>query len=166
MWSEVDDELVVFDPQTNQAHALNATSALIFGLCDGSTTAAEMAPRLEELGLPPDPEIVALALSELSDAGLVTVTGEEAAPGVTRRGLARRLGLSAAALALIPAIESIDVQPAMASTSPALTTTFTTTQVGTTTFTTTQVGTTTFTTTKGVPFTTTGVPFTTTPTSS
>ncbi len=39
-------EGVLFDPKTNTTHALNATSLLIWNLCDGTHTAADMASAL------------------------------------------------------------------------------------------------------------------------
>jgi PqqD family protein of HPr-rel-A system len=50
-----DNENVVFDPQTDSVHFLNATAMAIWVLCDGETTADEMIGAICELsGLPPD----------------------------------------------------------------------------------------------------------------
>jgi hypothetical protein len=40
---EVDDGLVVYDARTDRVHYLNATAALVFSLCDGQRTPAELA---------------------------------------------------------------------------------------------------------------------------
>ena len=41
--AEIDDELVVYDPQTAALHHLNPAAALVFGLCDGTATMKETA---------------------------------------------------------------------------------------------------------------------------
>jgi Coenzyme PQQ synthesis protein D (PqqD) len=110
----IDSELLVFDPETDEVHSLNESSALVFDMCDGSSTTEEMRARLPEIGLPADPEIIELALAELDEASLIAVQPALAASNVTRRTLTRRLGLSAVAVALIPVVETILAQPAAA----------------------------------------------------
>jgi coenzyme PQQ synthesis protein D (PqqD) len=110
-------ELVVFVPATNEAHSLNPTALLIFERCDGATSRAEMVAALESVGLPADPGIVSLALSDLAEASLVVIDDEAPQLGVTRRVVIRRLGLSATAIAMLPVVETIFVQPAAAQTS-------------------------------------------------
>jgi len=41
--NEVTDGLTVFDPATDRIHYLNATAAIVFTLCDGTHSAAEIA---------------------------------------------------------------------------------------------------------------------------
>jgi hypothetical protein len=110
----VGSELLVFDPETDEAHSLNESASLVFDMCDGSSTTEEMRARLPEIGLPADPEIIELALAELDEASLIEVQPALAASNVTRRTLTRRLGLSAVAVALIPVVETILAQPAAA----------------------------------------------------
>jgi hypothetical protein len=45
---KLDDEIVLFDPDQTQALCLNATASLIWGLCDGATTVAEMVQLLRD----------------------------------------------------------------------------------------------------------------------
>lgn len=111
---QLEGELLVFDPETNEAHSLNESAALVFEMCDGSSTTEEMRNRLPEISLPADAEIVELALAELVEASLIEVQPELPASGVTRRTLTRRLGLSAVGVALIPVVETILAQPAAA----------------------------------------------------
>jgi coenzyme PQQ synthesis protein D (PqqD) len=113
----VEAQLLVFDPETNEAHALNEGAALVYELCDGETTTEEMRLRLPEIGLPPDREIVELALAELREASLIDVAPELPATGVTRRTLTRRLGLSAVGVALIPVVDTVLAAPAYAQSS-------------------------------------------------
>jgi PqqD family protein of HPr-rel-A system len=107
----IDNELLVFNPATNEGHALNDTAAAVFNLCDGRTDRAAMAAALAgEFGLPADPAVLDLALSELRDAGLIT--GEDVPAGINRRTVIRRLGLSVMAAAALPIIETVLARPA------------------------------------------------------
>jgi Coenzyme PQQ synthesis protein D (PqqD) len=107
-------ELLVLKEGSLEAHALNETAAIVFDLCDGETSRAVMAAEVaRRTGLPADESIIDLALSELADAGLV-VLDEAESPGITRRSLIRRLALPAAALALLPIVETI-LMPSAAS---------------------------------------------------
>lgn len=110
---EIDGEVLVVNSATSEAHALNGASAVVFTLCDGATTRAEMATLVAvQTGLPVDTEIVDLALAELVDAGIVTCA---AAPTqATRRQMLRRLGLVAGAAAAFPLVETITMLPAAA----------------------------------------------------
>ena len=132
-------EMVVFVPASNEAHSLNQTASLIFDLCDGVTTRAQMVAALQDVGLPADTAIVNLALAELAEASLVIVDDERPQVGVSRRTVIRRLGLSATAIALLPVVETILVQSAAAQVSGTTTTTTSTSTstTSTTTFTTT-----------------------------
>ena len=107
-------ELLVLKPSTNEAHALNQTAAIVFDLCDGATTPAQMVAEVaRRTGLPADQGIVELALTELSDAGLITLE-ESAQPALSRRGLIRKLALPVAGIALLPVVETI-LMPTVAS---------------------------------------------------
>jgi hypothetical protein len=84
-------------------------------LCDGTVSKSEMTARLQRrTGLPADEEIVDLALAELADAGLIVLDNPEPLAAVTRRSLIRRFALSAAAVAMLPIVETILVPPASA----------------------------------------------------
>jgi hypothetical protein len=107
-------ELLVLTPSTNEAHALNETAAIVFDLCDGRTTRAAMVAEVaRRTGLPSDESIVDLALTELSDAGLITLD-ETAQTGLPRRALIRKLALPVGAIALLPVVETI-LMPTIAS---------------------------------------------------
>jgi len=109
------DEILAVKTATSEAHALNQSAAVIFDLCDGTVSKSEMAARLQRrTGLPADEEIVDLALAELADAGLITLDSPEFVATVTRRSLIRRFALSAAAVAMLPIVETILVPPASA----------------------------------------------------
>jgi hypothetical protein len=101
---ELPDELLVYDQEQHRAHCLNQTAALVFRHADGTRTAAELAL------LPgADDQVVGLALEQLAAAGLLEGAAPGAEPaspaGMTRRDVARRVGLAAAIL--LPAVASI-----------------------------------------------------------
>jgi hypothetical protein len=109
------DEILAVKTATSEAHALNQSAAVIFDLCDGTVSKYEMAARLQRrTGLPADEQIIDLALAELVDAGLITLDSPEPLATVTRRSLIRRFALSAAAVAMLPIVETILVPPASA----------------------------------------------------
>lgn len=102
---ELPDELLVYDQEQHRAHCLNRSAALVFRLADGTRTAAELArvPGVNE-------EVVTLALEQLAASGLLepvaSITDTEAVQaGMTRRDVARRVGLAAAIL--LPAVATI-----------------------------------------------------------
>lgn len=106
--SELDDETLVYDLERNEAHCLNLTAALVWGHCDGRTTATQAARLLKgKLGAPVDTDLVWLAVKQLERFHLVE--GARKKPAVSRRELI--LKYAPAALAL-PAILSISAPTA------------------------------------------------------
>jgi hypothetical protein len=143
-FERVADELLAVKPATLEAHALNQSAAAVFDLCDGKATKSEMAAEIQRrTGLPADDEIVALALAELVDAGLIVVDDPEPPPTISRRSLVRRLSLSAAAVMVLPVVETILLPPAAAQASPTTTSTSSTSSTSSTTSTSTSTTTTT-----------------------
>ena len=125
-FERVADEILAVKPATLEAHALNQSAAAVFDLCDGKASKSEMAAEIQRrTGLPADEEIVELALAELVDAGLVVVDDPEPPSTISRRSLVRRLSLSAAAVMMLPVVETILVPPAAAQASPTPTSTAT-----------------------------------------
>ena len=110
----VDNELLVFNEATDEGHALNESAAAVFNLCDGKTDREAMATVLaNDFGLPNNGLVVDLALSELRDAGLITV--DQVPEGISRRSVIRQLGLSVMVAAALPVIETMLARPASAS---------------------------------------------------
>jgi hypothetical protein len=109
------DEILALKVGTPEAHALNQTASIVFDLCDGTVSKAEMAREVQRrTGLPADEQIVELALADLADAGLIDLDEAEPPATVTRRSLVRRLSLAAAAVAMLPVVETILAPPASA----------------------------------------------------
>ncbi len=113
---QLPSETVVYDHKRHRVHCLNHSTSFIWACCDGRTTIEDMAARLPESGLPPDPDIVRHALKALERARLLA--SRPAALDATlpsRRMLVRRLGAAAGSVALLPVITSIIAPtPAMA----------------------------------------------------
>lgn len=64
---ELPDEVLVYDLNTDEAHCLNQTAALIWKSCDGQKSVGEIAASLEqELKSPVSEQVVMLGLEELS----------------------------------------------------------------------------------------------------
>jgi Coenzyme PQQ synthesis protein D (PqqD) len=69
---EVAGEMLVYDRNSDKAHCLNPTAALIWSHCDGQTTVAEMAKLLAgELKTPVADEVVWFALDQLEKISLL-----------------------------------------------------------------------------------------------
>jgi PqqD family protein of HPr-rel-A system len=52
---ELDGEAVIYDEETSDLHHLNPTATIVFGLCDGSATIADISRDISEaFGVPAD----------------------------------------------------------------------------------------------------------------
>jgi hypothetical protein len=104
---ELVDELVVYDSAQHRAHCLNRTAALVFRNADGTRTLDALAHLVDPTGGPEAETAMRLALEQLASAGLLE--GElpvaPALSGMTRREVARRVGIAAAIL--LPAVATI-----------------------------------------------------------
>jgi Coenzyme PQQ synthesis protein D (PqqD) len=121
---ELPDGLMVYDAERHQAHSLNRTAALVWRHCDGRTSVSHLAGLLEqELNLPPDEEVVWLALDRLEKAHLLQgrLSRPAAASGITRRHVIRKLGRVGAVAALVPLVASVSSPAAAQAASPAAT---------------------------------------------
>jgi hypothetical protein len=115
---ELMDEVVIYDLSRHRSHCLNRTAALIWRQCDGDTSIAMMARRLQqESGTDADEETVWLVLHRLSKANLLE---EQALPEAgrdraTRRSVLRRLaaigGVSLVSSIVVPAAVAASITP-------------------------------------------------------
>jgi len=105
---ELADEILIYDLDTNEAHCLNQTAALVWRHCDGKTTITQIAQVLEaETGSIVDNEVVLMACHQLAKRRLMqgdmpTLT---ASSRLSRREVIRRLGTAAAVS--LPVVSSI-----------------------------------------------------------
>lgn len=112
---EVEDELLVYDLKSHKAHCLNPTAAMVWKLCDGKRAPSQIARKLEErLRAPVSEAVVWLALEQLQSLKLLEEPFERAhaSARISRRELARRLGMATAVVAL-PLITSISAPAAI-----------------------------------------------------
>ncbi|MBP8274290.1 MAG: PqqD family protein, partial [Acidobacteria bacterium] len=110
---EVGQELVVYDQQTQTAHRLNRTAALVWRLSDGQRTTADLAKLLHDTtDAPEDEDLVRLALEELDKSGLLASHLPKLEDAITRR---RLFSLGAT---LIPVVASVAAPSAQSTYTP------------------------------------------------
>jgi len=100
----LDGELCVYDWERKMVHALNPTAASVLEMCDGQTSVAQMAARLEEeLNVPQAENVVWLSLAELEQADLLAEKVGDSKT-LSRREMLKAMGV---AVALLPVVTSI-----------------------------------------------------------
>jgi hypothetical protein len=105
---ELPDETLIYDLDSDQAHCLNQTAALVWKNCDGSRSARDLAALLSaHLGTVLPEAVVWVALDQLQQFKLLSepVSRPTHLAAISRRQLIRTLGIAAAIS--IPAITSI-----------------------------------------------------------
>ncbi|HEX4950492.1 MAG TPA: PqqD family protein [Blastocatellia bacterium] len=115
---ELANEVLLYDLSIHKAYSLNETSALVYWLCDGTKSVAEIREAMtSELKTPVSEDIVWLALKDLKKQNLLE-NGEDFSAqvaGLSRRELLKKARLSS--IVMLPVIVSIVVpQAAMAAT--------------------------------------------------
>ena len=72
---ELEDGLIIFEPNTDQVHHLNHTMAILYDLCDGSKSTSELARSVSDMfSLSEVPvEEVTASLDELVELGVLMV---------------------------------------------------------------------------------------------
>ncbi|MCB9098241.1 MAG: PqqD family protein [Anaerolineales bacterium] len=108
------DELCLYDWTGQKMHALNPTAALVWQQCDGQSTPAEIAARLQpKIEANHAEELVQYTLKQLSQAHLLAEP--ETPPVLTQRNLTRRelLKMAGMSLALLPVVKSIELPTAL-----------------------------------------------------
>ena len=105
---EVEDEVLVYDLNTNKASCLNATAASVWRHCNGQNDLSEIAAAMRvTTDIQVDDEVVWLAIDQLRRADLLRTAPRlpKSFSGMTRRELAKRVALASAAA--IPVISSL-----------------------------------------------------------
>jgi hypothetical protein len=92
---ELDGELLVYDSESNMAHALDADAAAVWRACDGRTDTSILAARCGT-----SEEKVRDALARLGELGLL----EDDRDGETRRVALRKIGIAGVGAATINSI--------------------------------------------------------------
>jgi hypothetical protein len=119
---EVPDEVLVYDLESNKAHCLNRSAAIIWKSCDGNNSIAEIAKLVEsQAGGKVTEDFVWLAIDQLSENNLLEKQLSMSLEGTSRREVIKKIGL--ASVIAIPVIASLVApQSALAASSCACTT--------------------------------------------
>jgi hypothetical protein len=102
---ELDGELLVYDSETNLAHALSVETATLWRACDGCADTRALSARCHT-----SVDVVQITVARLRELGLLE--GEDAQDGDTRRDALRKITIAGAGLAAVPTISSIVVPTA------------------------------------------------------
>ena len=114
---ESHDEVLVYDTETNKAHCLNNSSAIVWRSCDGTKTVTDIVYEFERNNAGKVTEdFVWLAIDQLRSKGLLESKVESKFPGKSRREVLKTIGL--ASVVALPVIASLVAPPnALAATS-------------------------------------------------
>ena len=114
---EVPDELLVYDLESNKAHCLNQSAAMVWKSCDGKNSVTEIATLVgHEAGNAVTEDFVWLAIDQLNENDLLEKQVEVNLGGLSRREAIKKIGL--ASMIAVPVIASLVApQSAMAASS-------------------------------------------------
>ena len=103
---EMPDEVLVYDLDTNKAHCLNGSAALVWKSCDGNNTVADIVKQFESNGSGKVTEdFVWLAIDQLNDNNLLEGKIAPRFAGQSRRQVLKTIGL--ASMVALPVIASL-----------------------------------------------------------
>jgi Coenzyme PQQ synthesis protein D (PqqD) len=105
---EMESEILIYDLRTNKTFSLNETSALIWQLCDGKKSVAEISRNLsKKLNKPVTEDFVWLALDNFKKENLLEQSEQFEIDfnGLSRRQLVKKIGF--ASLLTLPVIASV-----------------------------------------------------------
>ncbi|NOT47855.1 MAG: PqqD family protein [Acidobacteria bacterium] len=107
---EVPEEVLVYDMNTNKAHCLNKTAALVWRSCDGNRSVSEIANHVGSLsGERVTDDFVWLAIDQLNENDLLEKQIEADFRGLSRRDVIKRIGLTS--MVALPVIASLIAPP-------------------------------------------------------
>lgn len=114
---DMPDEVLVYDMDTNKAHCLNTTSAMVWRACNGSTSINEIVKQIEKnSNAAVSDDLVWLAIDQLDEKGLLENKVVSRFDGLSRRDVIKKIGF--ASVVALPVIASLVApQSAMASSS-------------------------------------------------
>lgn len=103
---EMTDEVLVYDLDTNKAHCLNQSAALVWNSCNGSNSVGDIVREFEAAGKGTVTEdFVWLAIDQLNDKGLLDGEVSQRFSGQSRRQVLKTIGL--ASVVALPVIASL-----------------------------------------------------------
>jgi len=114
---EVPDELLVYDLDSNKAHCLNQSAAMVWRSCNGDNSVAEIAELVgQQAGSGVTEDFVWLAIDQLSENNLLEKEVAVDLKGLSRREAIKKIGM--ASVIAVPVIASLVApQSAMAAAS-------------------------------------------------
>ena len=103
---EMPDEVLVYDLDSNKAHCLNQSAALVWKSCDGNNSVADIMREFESNGGGKVSEdLVWLAIDQLNEKGLLEGEIAPRFQGQSRRQVIKTIGL--ASMVALPVIASL-----------------------------------------------------------
>lgn len=103
---EVPGEVLVYDLESNKAHCLNTTAAMVWKSCDGQNSVTDIAKLVEtQAGGKVNEDFVWLAIDQLSENKLLENEVRADFAGQSRREVIKKIGL--ATMVGIPIIASL-----------------------------------------------------------
>jgi len=107
---EVQDEVLVYDLDSNKAHCLNRSAGFIWKACDGANSLADIARQFERAGGGKVTEdFVWLAVDQLGEHALLETGSPSNGVRRPRREMLKTIGLASAVA--LPVISSLVVPP-------------------------------------------------------
>ena len=107
---EVPDEVLVYDMETNKAHCLNRTAAMVWRSCDGTRSVSDIAAHLGSIsGESVTDDLVWLAIDQLNSNDLLEKKIHADLNGLSRREVIKRIGLTS--MVALPVIASLVAPP-------------------------------------------------------
>lgn len=103
---ELPNEVLIYDLNTNKAHCLNDTAAVVWRACDGTNSVADIVKGFERSGGGKVTEdFVWLAIDQLNENGLLQPGTASRFAGHSRRDVLKKIGL--ASIVALPVIASL-----------------------------------------------------------
>lgn len=107
---EMPDEVLVYDLDSNKAHCLNQSAALVWKSCDGNNSVGDIVRQFESTGGGKVTEdFVWLAIDQLNENGLLENNVAPRFHGQSRRQVLKTIGL--ASMVALPVIASLVAPP-------------------------------------------------------
>lgn len=107
---DVPEEVLVYDMDTNKAHCLNKTAAMVWKSCDGTRSVSEIADYVSsQAGEKVNDDFVWLAIDQLNTNDLLEKPVKADFKGISRRDVIKRIGLST--VIALPVIASLVAPP-------------------------------------------------------
>jgi hypothetical protein len=107
---EVPDEVLVYDVETNKAHCLNRTAAMVWRSCDGTRSISDIAAHVGSIsGESVTDDLVWLAIDQLNSNDLLEKSIRADFNGLSRRDVIKRIGLTS--MVALPVIASLVAPP-------------------------------------------------------